>query len=163
MKNILTFAVVLFSYVAYGQDATTFILIRHAEKASDGTNDPGLTQEGEARAQHLATVLAKEKVTAIYSTDFKRTKQTVAPLAKSKGLDIQLYEWKNPKTLANKILEDNTGGTVVISGHSNTTPILANFLTGNANLESFGEDDYGNILIVTSRKVGTGKLVRIQY
>lgn len=159
----MTILLLLFSLLTYGQETTTFVLVRHAEKASDGTNDPALTIEGEKRAEKLAELFSKANITAIYSTNFERTKMTVAPLAKNKGLEIQMYDWKNPKSLLNKILDDNPGGTVVISGHSNTTPILANFLTGNSNLPNFSDDDYGNILIITTEKVGTGKLLTMRY
>lgn len=163
MKNLLTIALLLFSFLSYGQESTTFILVRHAEKAADGTKDPDLTDAGKERARRLAEMLSMEEVTAVYSTDFKRTKQTVEPLAKSKGLEIQTYEWKSPKALMNKLLEQYNGGTVVICGHSNTTPILANALIGRAIVGTFAEDDYGNILIVTASKVGMGKLIWLIY
>ena len=84
-------------------------------------------------------------------------------VGKNKGLEIQTYEWKNPKALLNKILVANTGGTVVISGHSNTTPILANFLLGATKFEQFDDEDYGNLLIITTSKIGAGKLVLLRY
>lgn len=163
MKNILTITLLLFAFLSYGQETTTFILVRHAEKASDGTKDPDLTEAGKERAQRLAEMFSMEEITAVYSTDFKRTKQTVEPLSKTKGLEIQTYEWKSPKALMNTLLEQYNGGTIVISGHSNTTPILANALIGRAIVGTFSEDDYGNILIVTVSKVGTGKLIRLRF
>ncbi len=163
MKNLLLSLFLLVSTLSYSQETTTFILVRHAEKAVDGTKDPALTKEGEARAQYLVAFFEKADITAIYSTDLKRTRNTVAPLAKSKGLEIRTYEWKNPKALLNRILEANTGGTVVISGHSNTTPILANFLLGKTKIEQFKEDDYGNLLIITTSKIGAGKLLHLRF
>ena len=163
MKNLFFSLFLLVSTFSYAQETTTFILVRHAEKAVDGTKDPALTNEGEARAQQLLKLFANADITAIYSTDLKRTQMTVDPLAKSKGLEIQTYEWKNPKALLNNILEANTGGTVVISGHSNTTPILANFLLGATKFEQFEDSDYGNLLIITTTKVGAGKLLHLRY
>ena len=163
MKTFLISIFLFVSILSYSQETTTFILVRHAEKAMDGTKNPVLTKEGEARAQHLLELLAKADITAIYSTDLKRTRSTVDPLAKSKGLKIQTYEWKSPKALLNKIVEANTGGTVVISGHSNTTPILANFLLGATKFEQFEDDDYGNLLIITTSKVGSGKLLHLRF
>ena len=163
MKIILLHFFLFISTLSYSQQTTTFILVRHAEKAVDGTKDPALTKEGDARASHLLEIFAKADVTAIYSTDLKRTRMTVAPLAKSKGLEIQSYEWKNPKALLNKILEANAGGTAVISGHSNTTPILANFLLGATKFEQFEDNDYGNLLIITTTKIGAGKLIHLRY
>lgn len=163
MKNLLLSLFLLASTLSYGQKTTTFILVRHAEKAVDGTKDPALTKEGEARAQHILELFEKANITAIYSTDLKRTRMTVAPLAKAKELEIRTYEWKNPKALLNKILDANTGGTVVISGHSNTTPILANFLLGDTKFEQFDDSDYGNLIVITTTKVGAGKLLYLRY
>lgn len=163
MKNLLLLLFFLASILGYSQETTTFILVRHAEKAMDGTKDPTLTTAGEERARKLLQMFTAADITAIYSTDLKRTRMTVDPLAKSKGLDIQTYEWKSPKALLNKILEENTGGTVIISGHSNTTPILANFLLGTTSLEQFEDDDYGNLIIITATKIGAGKLLHMRY
>jgi broad specificity phosphatase PhoE len=163
MKKLIIFLFLLASIQSYSQETTTFILLRHAEKATDGTDDPALTKEGEARANHLVEMFSKADITAIYSTDFKRTRMTVAPLANSKELEIQTYKWENPKALINKILEANTGGTIVICGHSNTTPILASLLTGKALFAAFEDDDYSNLLIITATKVGAGKLLHMGY
>lgn len=163
MKNLFLSLFLLFSTLSYSQQTTTFILVRHAEKVMDGTKDPVLTKEGEARANHILELFTKANISAIYSTDLKRTRMTVAALAKSKGLELQTYEWKNPKALLNKILDSNVGGTVVISGHSNTTPILANFLLGNTMFEQFDDNDYGNLLIITTSKIGAGKLLHLRY
>lgn len=163
MKKLILFLFLLVSSLSYSQVTTTFILVRHAEKMADGTKDPALTEEGEARAQNLLALFSKADISAIYSTNLKRTMKTVAPLAQSKSLEIQTYDWKSPKALLNKMLEDNTGGTVVISGHSNTTPILANFLLGTSTLEQFADDDYGNLLIITTNKIGTGTLLHLRY
>lgn len=163
MKNLLTFLFILVSILSYSQETTTFILVRHAEKVLDGSKDPALTPEGDARANHLLEVFSQTDIVAIYSTGLKRTRMTVAPLAKNKELEVQTYEWKNPKALLNKILEANRGGTVIISGHSNTTPILANFLLGKTKFEPFEDDDYGNLLIITTTKIGAGKLLHLQY
>ncbi len=163
MKYLLLLLSLLASTLSFAQENTTFILIRHAEKVIDGSKNPALTQQGETRAQHLLEMFTKADVTAIYSTNYKRTRMTVAPLAKHKELEIQTYQWKNPKEWLSTILENNAGGTVVISGHSNTTPVLANLLIGKATFTTFAEDDYGNLLIITTSKVGAGKILQVRY
>ena len=126
---------------------TTFILIRHAEKES-GSTDPNLSKEGEARAQSLVRLLEKQKIDAIYSTNFNRTKNTVKPLADAKSISIQTYE-KEPDI---DKLQKN-GGTIVICGHSNTIPALANKLIGKQQFTNFADDDYGNVLIINGTSV----------
>ncbi len=123
---------------------TTFILIRHAEKEATGT-DPHLTKEGEERAKRLASMLEQQHIDAIYSTNYNRTKSTVKPLADAKGIQIQIYD-KQPDIA-------NLGGTVVIVGHSNTIPALANLLIGKEQFKAFDDHDFGNLLIIKDGSV----------
>jgi broad specificity phosphatase PhoE len=138
----LLFFVLMF-VCASASAQTTFILVRHAETESG--NDPMLTQAGQARAQLLVRLLEKQKIDAIYSTNFNRTKDTVKPLVDSKGIEIQIYE-KQPDV-------EKMSGTVLICGHSNTIPALANKLLGKEEFKKFDDSDYGNILIITGASV----------
>ena len=93
MKKIILFLFLVISPAAYSQRGiTTFILTRHAEKGSDGTKDPDLAQAGNERAQLLAKMLSETTVDAIYSTNYKRTRNTVTPLANANGLTVVEYE-----------------------------------------------------------------------
>ena len=65
-------------------DARQIYLVRHAEKAAG--DDPDLTVVGRARADILANELKQAGLTAIYSTDTRRTRQTALPIAKATGL-----------------------------------------------------------------------------
>jgi 2,3-bisphosphoglycerate-dependent phosphoglycerate mutase len=126
---------------------TTFILVRHAEKGNDGTDDPDLKPEGHERAGKFAALLKNTEVSAVYSTRYKRTKNTVAPLAKEKGLEVQVYESVNPEVIE-AMIGRHAGGIVVIGGHSNTIPQIANLLTGKDSYKIFPDTDYGNILVI---------------
>ena len=145
MRTLLLIAFVFVCATSFAQ--TTYILIRHAEKETTPVDpkDPMLSKEGEARAQSLVKLLEKQKVDAIYSTNFNRTKNTVKPLADSKGLQVQTYE-KQPDVA-------NMKGTIVIVGHSNTIPALANQLLGKEEYKTFDDSDYGNILIIKDKSV----------
>ena len=85
-------AVVLFAYFAtFARPLTTVILVRHAEKKLEPDNqDPDLTPEGSARAQEIARVFAGAGINAIYATQYKRTQQTVKPLADRVGVPVTL-------------------------------------------------------------------------
>ena len=156
IRSLVIIAVVwTTSMVGFAQDQlTTFILVRHGERAEDGSEDPELSDAGRARAMRLAEMLSKTSVQAVYSTSFKRTRNTVSPLAQSKGLDILSYEPLKADPL-DKMLKDHAGGTVVISGHSNTIPWTANYLIGKEQLKDFSSDDYKNFLVVTVLKKGS--------
>lgn len=137
---------------------TTYILLRHAEKADDGTKDPDLSDAGKQRAQHLVSVLKKAKVSAIYSTPFRRTRGTVTPLAKSKGVAIQDYD---PAKLEDVLIASKNSGepVVIICGHSNTTPALLNLLVGSNDYKSFDDGDYGKLIIVSIAEGAPPKIV----
>ena len=150
----LAFALVI-SVQSFAQNQiTTFILVRHAERGEDGTKDPDISDEGKKRSVRLAEMLSKTSIAAIYSTAYKRTRNTVAPLAGAKGLEVLPYEALKGEAI-DKMLQDHAGQTVVISGHSNTIPWTANYLTGNNDLKDFADNDYTNFLVVSVLKKGT--------
>ncbi|HRG79877.1 MAG TPA: phosphoglycerate mutase family protein [Cyclobacteriaceae bacterium] len=162
MKYIFLFLVLLTFSIAEAQP-TTFILVRHAEKGNDGTKDPDLTDAGSQRAQVLANMLNKTQVDAIYSTAYKRTRNTVTPLATAKGLSVLPYEAFKTDEI-DQILKKHTGGTVVIAGHSNNIPWIANYLTGKETYKDFADGDYDNVLIVTVVEKGkNAKVVWLSY
>lgn len=150
------------SVVSAQSDLTTFILIRHAEKADDGTRNPGLTREGEQRAERFKALVAEAGVTAIYSTPYKRTENTVAPLAKHLGMDVNQYD-PSSREFLDEIMEKHKGGTIVISGHSNTTPFVANWLIGKDQFTQLSDKEYGKIFMVTISESGVTKTSVLNY
>ena len=72
---------------------TRLLLIRHAEPDADararccGRTDVELCDAGHARARRLATALAGEPVTAIYTSPLRRARATAAPLAEALSLE----------------------------------------------------------------------------
>lgn len=162
-KLLLTTFLSVFAILVFAQDQTTFILVRHAEKANDGTRNPPLDDDGKVRSANLAEMLANQEITALYSTPFKRTQETLQPIADMKGLEVQEYDpYAKGEWLAS-LAEKHPGGTVVISGHSNTIPSLANALLGNETFSQFDESDYSNFIIIVADEVGKGKLVRLKF
>ncbi len=73
---------------------TRLYLIRHGQSAGNaegrfgGHGPTPLSDLGRKQAEKTAEVLAKEGITAIYSSDLIRAVQTAEPLAKSLGLPI---------------------------------------------------------------------------
>lgn len=162
MKYIFLFLLLVNFSCAQAQP-TTFILVRHAEKGNDGTKDPDLTEAGNQRAQLLANMLKKTEVEAIYSTAYKRTRNTVTPLATTRGLSVLPYEAFKTDEI-DQILKKHTGGTVVLAGHSNNIPWIANYLTGKETYKDFADGDYDNVLIVTVVEKGkNAKVVWLSY
>ncbi len=158
-KNIILLALLFFvsflmaqntieKNVISGNNLTKIILLRHAEKVLDKTKDPILTDEGKRRAERLRFLFSDIKIDKIFSSPYIRTKMTVADLAKSKSLQVEDYD---PKDLnfAKYLLEKEQGKTIVVVGHSNTTPILVNKLIGEDKFNQLSEDVYSKLWILT--------------
>jgi phosphohistidine phosphatase SixA len=121
----------------------TIYLTRHAEKSvtNHSNKNPELTTYGHQRAKHLAMILQKVKLQRIYSTDYLRTQQTAEPTALHFNLPITSYNPRNLKAFAESLLTARQ--TVLVVGHSNTTPQLVNYLGGRAT--SIDELNYGDL------------------
>jgi broad specificity phosphatase PhoE len=144
------------------EDITTIILVRHAEKMDDGTNDPDLSADGKTRALKLKSIFMKSAIDAIYSTPYKRTMQTASPIAAALALSIEEYNPSN-KDFIDIIYQANKGKTVLVSGHSNTTPMAVNTLLKMDKYEHIGHEEYGRIFIVTISGAGKSSVLEIQY
>lgn len=142
------------------KDAATLIFVRHAEKADDGTRNPPLTKEGEARAVRIMKMLKKAytRVDAVYSTPYKRTELTAEPTAKEFGVEVQKYDPRAPNVFVKSLVKDHPGEVVLIVGHSNTTPFLVNLVLGQDKFKQLDESAYNEVFVVTSSDVGKGKV-----
>ena len=99
-------------------------IVRHADR--DGLHDRLKNPEGYARAQALADHLDGEGIKAIYSTNYRRTKDTARPLANRLGIPVQIYG--SVDGLKNAIRNTHLEELVVVVGHSNTVPQLVTAL-----------------------------------
>jgi broad specificity phosphatase PhoE len=136
-----------------GQSRKTIILVRHAEKdvsANADPNAPGLSAAGRLRAERLAKLLAKYRVGAVYSTNYRRTRETVEPVAAKRHKSIQIYEESRPKDLIDTIMKSRTKRFLVV-GHSNTVPALANMIEKKPLFASLEEEDHGTIWVFKLR------------
>ena len=157
-------ALVIFAYFAtFSRPITTVILVRHAEKNIEPNNpDPDLSPAGQARAQELARMLSNAGVNAIYATQYKRTQETVKPLADRLGLPVSLVDAKETAELLKQILTNHRGQTIFVSGHNNTVPEIATAL-GGENLPVIPESEFDNMFIVTVYRFGRAKVVKLKY
>jgi broad specificity phosphatase PhoE len=164
---VLLFAVLL-AHAACSSDSkpvTTVILLRHAEKVTDaGVKDPPLTAAGTSRAAELARVLGDSGITAIYVTPFTRTRQTAAPLAKALGLKAIEIEADAdyPVEMAKRIRTEHGGRTIVVVGHSNTTPDVIRAL-GVANPPAIPDSEYDALFVVTLVEGSAPRLLSLRY
>ncbi len=142
---------------------TTVILVRHAEKAGP-SGDVALSAAGIERSIELARVLTSANIAAIYTTQYLRTQQTAAPLAAARHLQpvvITAAETYARDVVA-AILRDHKGETVVVVGHSNTTPDVIRQL-GVASAPTIADSDYDNLYIVSIADGAAPKLIALHF
>jgi 2,3-bisphosphoglycerate-dependent phosphoglycerate mutase len=154
MKFLLfTFTFLLFTFPICAQNMT-IILVRHAEKDSSPTMnrfDPDLAPEGRQRALKLFETVKNYKPQRIFSTNLRRTRFTVDPLATNLNEKFRIYvEAYNPGELeafVGQLLKLNAK-TILVVGHSNTTPQLANLLIKQEKYKDLGDGVYNKIYII---------------
>jgi broad specificity phosphatase PhoE len=153
MKKVLLACMAMLCINLLQAQTNTYILIRHAEKDTSAlgstmmTADPPLSKEGEQRAIKLISALKSYTIDSIYSTNYTRTKNTVEPIAKKLRKKVYVYDPKKLKDFATQLLLAK-GKTILIVGHSNTTPALANLLLKSESYKAFDETVYHKIIIV---------------
>jgi 2,3-bisphosphoglycerate-dependent phosphoglycerate mutase len=158
MKIVITFLflVCIFAIDTAAQEKT-ILLVRHAEKADD-SQDPELSPQGKERAQRLVKTIGKYKPGGFYSTDFKRTRDTLAPLAAKREKKIEIYDPRKPQELIEAIMKSKTK-RFVISGHSNTIPGLANLIAKKEVFKNLNDSEYSVIWLV---RLKDGKVTRLE-
>lgn len=131
---------------------TVVLLVRHAEKADDGTEDPPLTDRGRARAECLAAMLDDFAPTHLLTTQYQRNRATLDPLAAATGLQPIVIEAKDAAAWQRALAELPPGARAVVAGHSNTLPSLVASLGGrSSSLDAQGNiphDEYDRLIHV---------------
>jgi|SRR5690606_19598012 len=128
---------------------TTYYLIRHAEKDRTNPNDqdPGLNNEGLERSQRWATYFEPINIDRIYVTGYLRTQQTVSVIASQKAITPISYNAHNLPI--EKLLTETKGKNVLVVGHSNTIPKIANTLLEENRFKDMEDGDNSTLYIIT--------------
>ena len=138
------------------------ILIRHAEKADATSPDPDLSSAGKERAQRLIKAIGRYRPGAFYSTDFKRTRDTLVPFAAKRGKEIQTYDARKPQELFDAIMKSETKRHLV-SGHSNTIPPLVNLITKKDLFKNLDDSEYTVIWVIRIKDGIVDKIELLDY
>lgn len=133
-------------------NATVIYVVRHAEKGTNDPVDPDLSAAGQARAQALKDSMRNVTLSAIYSTDYKRTQQTVGPTAQDKNLTPVLYQAPELKILASKIKQTYLNRTVLIVGHSNTVLETIEAFGGKRPVPVINEHEFNYLFKITLKE-----------
>ncbi|TKD50014.1 SixA phosphatase family protein [Sphingomonas baiyangensis] len=132
----------------------TVYVMRHLH-TPEGVTDAELTPEGHAAARTLAAQLEGQKLAAVFTTDFRRSRASVAPLLAARAMTAQLYDHRDPDALVARIRA--VEGDVLVVGHSNTVPELVEKL-GGARPAPMTHPDFGDLWVI---RAGTSVRRRI--
>ncbi|HSG07200.1 MAG TPA: histidine phosphatase family protein [Longimicrobiales bacterium] len=141
-------------------DPVVVYLVRHAERAEDGTNDPPISDAGESRAHELAALLKDAGIDHVHSTDLKRTRQTGAPIVEALATPVEVYDPTDLPGFATTLR--STPGRHLVLGHSNTTPDLVAALGGTPG-DAIDESEYDRLYVVVVPAKGPVSTVLLRY
>src|SRR5437762_4637294 len=144
MKALALFLLVFVS-VSTASAQPIVVIVRHAEKAANGGNDPDLSPAGHARAEALARILKDSGITTIFTTEFKRTQETAAPTATSAHVTPTVVAAKDTAALVGKLHQLN--GNALVIGHGDTIPSIVKAL-GITSSINIPDADYSELFIV---------------
>lgn len=172
MTRVLSRAVAVAAFLAALAPAAlaqkAVFVVRHAEKASNA-NEPGvpLSEAGKARAQKLAALLKDTGITAVYSTDYVRTRATAEPLAQALHETLRIYSAKNAEGRPDAAslldtLRKEPQAVVLVVGHGDTVPGLLSALGVGQKIE-LGDHEYDNLFIVVPKPTGEPVFLRLRY
>jgi phosphohistidine phosphatase SixA len=169
--------------VNHADGLPVLVLVRHADKAAQPADDPPLTAAGAKRAQDLAETLRTAGVTAIITTQLRRTRETAQPLATALGIVPEVVNVGERALVSNpaadaqfppevlreraeyiKALEPavrRQSGVVLVVGHDWSVPGLIASL-GGPQLPNICGSVYDNLFILTSAK-GKTNLIHARY
>ncbi len=161
MLKILLLVTFLFPDISHN-NCTNFYLIRHAEKVrSDKTDsNPDLNEKGLLRAHNWKNYFSNKNISKIYSTNYKRTLNTIKPLALENGLEALIYSASDIEY--NDFIKSNIGETILIVGHSNTIPGFVNKLINDNYYDQIEDTNNSNLYIVSICKSKiTHRLIKV--
>jgi broad specificity phosphatase PhoE len=145
---------------AQGEPVTVFV-VRHAERAP-GNPDPPLSRAGRTRALALDHLLADAGITAVFTSEFVRTRETADPLAKRLGVTPTRVDARDLKGLQDRIAALPAGSRALIVSHSNIVPLIVRGLTG-VDVGELTENDYDRLYVVTIRGPGSGEVLLLHF
>lgn len=126
-------------------EVTKVLIVRHAEKADEqGASNPGLSDMGQDRALVLEQIAMQENAVAVFASEYQRTIQTVQPIAATLDQAVNIVSARYPQQLAQKILTEFRGKTVVVAGHSNTVPWIISALGGPA-IDPIADEEFDKL------------------
>ena len=134
------------------------VLVRHAEPLPTGT-DPALSTAGRKRALSLAKMLVDAGITAIFTSELRRTKETAAPFASLASITPVVI---NNDPAAAAIQVKAAGKRVLVVGHTNTVPDTIEALGGPSDVV-IEHNEFNRLFVLQVPASGAGSLLRLRF
>ena len=160
LVTLATVALLLTGMILF-RTPRTIVFVRHAERA-DQSKDTLLSEQGQARAVRLATVLSELGVRKIYVTEYQRTQQTAQPLAQQLGLTPVRINASDSAALLRQLRKEGHQDPVLVVGHSDTLPELIKQL-GVKEPAEIRPDEFYHLYIVVTHRLGRPTLLHLRY
>lgn len=150
-------------------DRAVIFLVRHAERADDAStsdqkkmmgNDPPLSKAGEERAKTLASMLRAAGIKRVYTTEFRRTRDTGAALASEQHIEMVTTQAKDTRALLQRLNREQS--PVLVVGHSDTIPEILHGLGIRADVK-IGDREYDNLFVIVRNPGEEPTLIRLKY
>src|SRR4029434_7664868 len=93
---------------------------------------------------------------------YKRTQQTVQPLAEKLGIPVTKIEAKETAELVKQIRAPQAGQTIFIAGHNNSVPEIIAAL-GGPQMPIIPETEYDNLYVLTVYSDASARLIKMKY
>lgn len=160
MRYCFTFVItVLMIGLLVACSTTKVYIVRHAEKV-DETDSTDLSPAGRQRAVALADTLAERGIDSIFTTPYRRTRQTAEPLASRIGVRPAAYAAAPVDVVVNRVGRIR-GKNVLVVGHSNTILDIARGLGVRPRLSAIASGDFDNLLRVRIQRGPLRRSVRL--
>jgi 2,3-bisphosphoglycerate-dependent phosphoglycerate mutase len=155
----------LAAWAVYAATTTIVVIVRHADKASDATDDPPLSAAGIERAGRLAALLGGGGpdfgIDAIFVSQYQRSSATAQPLASTHGIPVIKLPADDVKTLEHRVLHDYRGRRVLVVAHSDTLPALVAALGERTSVPPIDAGDYGTAYVIAMPRFGRPIVLRL--
>ena len=153
MKRLLL-AATLSLLTAGSAMAQTVVLVRHAEKV-DASSDPVLSEAGQRRARDLAVALSGSDLTHVFTSPLQRTVLTARPAAEAHAINPEAISLEggteaHVRRVAERIRTLPADAIVLVVGHSNTIPLIADAL-GEIGPAPMADCEYDRMTVISVR------------
>ena len=166
---VLAFIVVALALAWFfdSRSTTSIIVVRHAEKAAEPADDPGLNEAGRVRADELARLLSLAEIhhapDYVFVSEYRRSMETVEPLIRRSNPPVNEYRARDSAALVDELLSNYRGKTVLVVAHSNTVGEIVDLLGSRVDIPEMTESEYDDMYLVSIPRFGKVQVLRFKY